>query len=1167
VDLNRVDWGAATRELTGELGGGDTPRMRRQRAALASLRARFTDDHAVAAAAVAGAVGLEPLDPVHRVRGILMKARFGDLAGALADLEALPEAVADLPHVLVIKALVTLRRGEPATARNIADRAIQIDPGCTAARFLHVEAQLATQRKGGLDKLVELPRGAALEPAWADLLAKLAILRPGDHRAVAAQLERGAIARGGRADAVVRSVVAWASPATGADELARIAEAQAGGSRAEALAIALLASRLAAGDPTAACTALHQLAGRHGDRPAMRRALVAALTQLAVTEAGATRLAPALRIVQACLDLEPHEPVHQQNLAALFTLSGEHDAAFDAWAALDRLHYRLALLGRLDPASAARYAAPHRMFALAARLTPGAARAGVFVAEREEDGDLELAVNQDAIDRDPEQLRQWLHHGRASLGFELIALGMTRDRLLLAPASPDQATERAEGLAQLVQSLAVLVPDEGRRLADCLAKRFRALGEGAPQRYRPAELDAAAQIVQRHAIELYAEIALLCLAWSPDPARRGLVDEVIETVRAVAPLFDEDALARLIKDAAPSAHRAPSALPRLRGRMLSVLRIAPEDRERAFDPRQLRRFAGALAGRLRVQRVSRRLDDAEPAECEQLADELDAARKDDPDSPYTEYIAAFVLARGSFFDDARRAVAAFHRLAKGDHPLLDSLGKLQGQIEKARKEGRSKARSRAHAAPQAAAAQADEARDVTAHEAALEDQPTSIPLYVELCHELALAGRWREAHAWADRATARCLASASQLHARELALELLGLEELAARDKCAVASYIAGARTAPLTVLEAVATGGVGLEYVRGLCLLAADRRAEARAAFAAALEACTRGLYLAVLRPLAADVEHAVLAAARQDIDAACRDRRYGDAQAIVVERMAAAAAPAPYVLELARVQFAAAIAAIGTSAPPLVAPEIAIEASWRGELAAALAAPEPVARIRALVELGRRLSPAGERAAAALVRKLDDLAQQLAAVAVLERADAQVAAGDLEGALIVLDEAGGASGQHARILRQRAIVLLQLERYEAADRAIGELDALADPVAHEFVARYPRLRLRRQIAAATELIRTRELDRARAVLEAATADDPEQEVELVYARACCAAAEGYRCDEAGDRRGALPLLFEALRWAESCLEHARALGHRRLLALHATLERDVAALEEAAS
>ncbi len=1151
MDLSRVNWSAATVELADEHHRTNSSRARRTLAAASSLRGRFSDDYAIAAASVRAAIRLEPLDPIHRVRDVLVQLRFGDLDGALARLEALPEPVADLPLVLVVKALVTTRRGEMRTARNIADRALQVDPKHAGARFLFTDAQLHASTKGGLDKLGELPRGAAYDAAWADLLSRLAIVRPGDERAVTQHLDRGTVTKGSRAEAITRTVTRWSGATV--DELIAAAEQQAPGSRAEQVALGLLVGELAAGTGAAAAAALQKLYMRSPERPAIRRALVAALGRFAVEQAADEKFAVALRVVQMCIELEPAEPIHHQNRAALFTLLGEHEAALDAWAELDRHHYRLALLGRLDAASARRYAAPHRMFSEASRIA--ANRGGVFVLETEGQ-DRHLAVNQEAIDRDPEQLRQWLHHTRAALVFGHVALGRARDRVLLAPQDPGTAEARADALCSLAQSLAVLVPDEGRRLADVLVARFREAAVAAPVRYKPVADDPDVLGVHRFELETFAELALLCLRWEPDPARRGLFDEVLETVRAVAPCFDERVLAGLLEEQRDDV----SALRFLDRAMRVVLEI--DRRDAKLDPMQRRRFIGFLAANLRVSLVARRVIESSGEisqyEIEQLIEQLELARKDDPKSARLEHWAAQLLLLGDFLDEAVAAIAAFHAIAKGDHELAPRIERIGELIEEKRKHGRNKKR----AASGAAVAAPRDDRDIAAHEADLEVQPTSMPLYIELCHELAAAGRWREAASWSDRALARCLTPAGQLRARELNLELIGLEILGARDAGAVRSFVAGARAGALPALLAIgnADSPSALEYVRGLCLLAADRRADAQAAFVLALQRCTRGIHFAVLRPLAKDVETAVLEATRKELDVALAEHRFKDAFARLAELIATVAKPEVYLLELARVQLAAILPTVGTGEVPQAPSAIRSAAPWQRDLALALALPDAQLRTRAIVELAARVHEPSARDAAALIRKLDDLEEQLAVASALDESTKRATAGDYAGALAKLGDVGPAGDRNARVLRQRAIVLLRLERFPEADAATAALAALPEPVAREFAARYPGLKFRQQVSAASAVVRGNDFAKARTLLAAMVAAGSEQELELAYCRAYCSAAEGYRKHTDGDRVEASRLLFEALRIVEQHLAEARTHNHDRLIALHVKLDADIA-------
>ena len=1156
MDLRRVQWDAAAGELHDEHRRTGSAKARRALAGMLSLRARFTDDYAVAVATTAAAIALEPLEPLHRVRDALARLRFGDLDGALARLDGLAGSLADLPLVLVVKALATARRGEPRTARNIADRALQVDPRHAGAKFLHTEANLAAAAKGGLDKLGELPHGNGHDAAWADLLSRLSIMRPGDHRAVAQQLDRGVIAKASRGDLVARTIATWSRASL--DELVRAAEAQPAGSRAEQLALALAVAR---SEPTPVITALRVLHQRCPDRPAIRRALVAAITRLAVDEAAAERWMSALRAVQVCLELEPAEPAHHQNRAVLFTLAGEHDAALDAWAELDRVHYVSALLGRLEPASCRRYAAPHRMFAQAARLS---GRTGVFLRESRDgevrDSGHELALHQELIDRDPEQLRHWLHHARASLVFELVSLGP--ERMLLAPGTPAIAAARAEAMSALARSLEVLVPDEGRRLATALATRFRAAATGAVMHYAPSEGEPVTRGVHRHAVELFADLALVCLRWEPDPGRPGLLDEVMDSVRVVAPLFDERVLAGLIAE-----HRdgPPDAL-----RLLdSVMRIALElhDREPKLDAPQRQRLAGFLLANLRVSAVERRVVEAEGAlgrlEIEGLVEQLEQARKDDPRNARLECCAAHLLMAGDFLDEAVAAITAFHAIAKGEHPLAPRIARIQELIDEKRKHGAARARS--GAAPSSAPRGA--ARDLAAREIELEHQPSSIQRYGELCHELALAGRWRDAHAWAGRALARCLTPAGQLRARELALQLTGLEALDAIDPGAVAGFIAGARASALPALDKldVASSTAGVEYVRGLALLAADRRRDAQAAFSRALERTTRGIFLPLLRPLASDVETAVLEAARQDVDAALAAGQFREAFARIAERVTSVVRPAPYVLELARTQLAALLPTIGTSDAVIAPPPIKIEAPWAARLTAALQTAEAPARIRALCALATEVHEPSARDAAGVLRKLDELDEQLAIAAALDASIKLATAGDLIGALNRLAGLGARGAGNPRVLRHQVIVQLRLDRLADADATVALLAARPEPIAREFCARYPALKFRQQIAAAIGLIRARDFAPARAALATILPAELDQHVELAYCRAYCAAAEGYRALDAGDRAAARPLLFEALAQVEARLSDARTLRHERLLELYGKLEADLGKVEGA--
>jgi hypothetical protein len=278
----------------------------------------------------------------------------------------------------------------------------------------------------------------------------------------------------------------------------------------------------------------------------------------------------------------------------------------------------------------------------------------------------------------------------------------------------------------------------------------------------------------------------------------------------------------------------------------------------------------------------------------------------------------------------------------------------------------------------------------------------------------------------------------------------------------------------------------------------------------------------------------------------------------------MTSVARPAPYVLELARAQLAALLPTIGTSEAVAVPPPIRIDAPWARELTAASDLGDAPARIRALCALATRVHEPSAPGAANLVRKLDDLAEQLAVAGALERSIKLAAAGDLTGALVPLAALGPRGQSHARVLRHQAIVQLRLDQLAEADAAIERLAGLADPLAREFAARYPALRFRQQLTSASALVQARNYARAREAFAQAVPAALDQHVELAYCRAYCAAAEGYRKLDAGDRPGARALVFEALEIVEARVPEARTLHHQRLLELHGKLEADLVQIEE---
>ncbi|MEP7121867.1 MAG: hypothetical protein ABJE95_13185 [Byssovorax sp.] len=1169
VPLDRIDWERALEELrrlTREQGGGVS---RRRLADASSLSALFEGDYRVGAARIADAIRLEPLNPLHPVRQALHALRFGAWDLALTAVDVV-NSVSDPPHPQLIRALATLQSGEERRAGNIARDLYAAHPSFHLAGFLQAEAQIRGQLKEAEGRAQSLPRDPAWATAWAHLLGRFIVSRPTESaRVVKQHLEvRPALKAGSAEDLAVRKLHRLST--AGAEALERELDVVPAGSRAEELAIELLSEALRAADKDQSrLRALRRMHERAPQRAAVRRLYVSALTRYAVDEAVAERWPAALRAIEVCIRLEPHQAIHLQNRAAIVTATAD-DAYHDAWEALDRHHYRLALMGRLDAASVRSMRKPHRMFASQARLTPKASEGGIdlgvfCVKEERERGvtSTSLVVNQARLDGDPEQLRQWIHHRRAELVFAHLALGPDPDRHLLFPGDPRVERARIEGLIRGADSLETLIPEEGRRLADVLAARWRSFagrtrtryGDGAPE-------DAEVAALARQHVETFADLALVLWTYLPAANRPDIVDELLDFQAAVSPFFDARVLRAMRKD---QTSGAPSALGFL-GAMVRQALDVTED-QASLTEAQRHKVTNRLAAELLITLASRKLEAARslgPNEVEQLMTLVDRARKLDGDSAKVECWAARLLTMGEFFDEARAAIARFHRVSGGkDNPFQKHVEELQRILDE-KKKAHTQGRKRSGAS--ATVDDGGRGERTERLEEQVERFPTSIPLYEELARSLCFEGRFSVALTWTGLSIGRCLSRQPQLRARALQLEVTGLGMLAAEHAEAPRIYLAGSRVAALEAIEAMAARAPELpyavEYLRGVCLLAAKRRDEAQTAFKAALARCPQQLYRAVLRPLADDVEVALLEQARRAIEQAQEEGRLGDAIAETAAAMSALRAPEACLVDLARIALASVVITLGTGTEPVALPAPQIAAPWGKRLAALRSDPDGLRRARGLATLAVELHEGSKRDAEALLRKIEALEAQLALAAALSESAKLAERGQVAEALATLDRADSGKLSDPRADRQRVILLLRLERFAEADAVVEKLRIGDDSRVRELLSRYPELRFRSQLSVSNRLIRGGDAEKARVLLDGMTPATPDQALEHAYCLAFCLAQQGYRCDDDGDRAGARKLLSRALGIVEDQLAEARAKGHARLIELHDKLDGDVARL-----
>jgi hypothetical protein len=1165
LELDKVDWDA----VVATADPGDLPPY--VFADALSLSALFTHEFTEAIARVANARDSDPLNPVHTVRQILVLLRFGESGRALEVARSLQEQLPSLALPAYLRALATHREGEYKRAANAAAEIIADHPTFAPARFLQAESQLRSQFKGLRKLLTGLPRGEAYVPEWLDITTKLVLSGNDEGKALAAEIaaDTAIFSPGTREKALVDDLLEVSS--AGLEQLEARLEAAPAGSRAEELVLLFHMERLDDEMPLAASArALRRLWARFPDRSAVRRAYVARLTRVAVDLSSREKYDEALRLVERCLQLEPNETIHFQNRAALFTLLREPGAYHDAWFELDRHQFRLALLGRAMPAHALELARSHRLFAQQARLPaegPAASASGqslgfLMVTTRTNDatGAVEtiLAVNNDRIADDPELLRQWIHHRRAELTFGHWALGPDARRFLLGPLSVPRARSRLAALTSAARSFEVLVPDEGRLLAAKLVATWNLQADKIEPTYAPPHEDADASATRQLHLETFADLALLCLTWKPNWQCRGLVEEVLAFLDEEGPFFDDVVIEQALKTTQTEASYALKLLGGFINEFLGIDRsrsIPLNDGQRAAVTRRL---AAELLTRMAYQTYEE-LRGMDSGARSALA-YVERARALDPENVRTELTAARFLLIAGRDEESRATLTKLGRSARAREPEVHS------EIEELRRILDERAASGADKRPSTPGAQVPIQVGPSALMADLEAEidrfPSAVQAYEELARKLAAAGRFDDAIDWSERAMTHCLGRDGQLRARSLNMEILGLKKLWDRDQVAVQLYVTGAHRPVLDLLEKIPPEHQNdhtLAFLLGQCRLALGSPEDARLAFEQALEHCGRQLHRTVLRGLAMDVDQPYLVLARRAIAEKLAAGAFEPALREAWAILARLRRPEAAFADLAQIHLDAAVERAGTSDNALPAPTERELNLAGGRMAEAYSVSSDLERARRLARLAVETDEFSRRKAELILRKADALEERAVIAAMLGRSGALLRQGNFAEALRELDLAVPSAAVEPRVVRQRALLLLKLERFKEAETAAAVLQGSKSPVAAELLESFPSLVFRQRITAASRMLRDGDSAQALAVLEEAVAVDRGQSVELAYCVGFALTMDAYRMRRARNEAGAKEALRAAMDRVEPQVAAARDAGHSRLIDLYETLDKEL--------
>jgi tetratricopeptide (TPR) repeat protein len=1182
IALENVAWDKALKELQKRYKKDKQWKWKRFEAEASSLSAFFITEFSQAIRRIAQAMGIEPFNPLHQYRLALLYMRFAQWNEALSVLDDLGNLPAGISFSLYLRALVFLKTGQLKRAFNITNEIKKTKPAFTWADFLKVEV-LVLQKKFRLDKdyhyLRELPKGDKYLGVWIDLLVKIVIADPvSGTESVKGFLKRSKVLpEGSMEEKFIGQVIDWntASLDVMRDYLVKIPT----GSKTEQLALLFFHDHLKKSVETLNYfNELKRLYEMFPNHTAVRKLYIAALNRYAVEEAAAEKYRSTLAAVEVCLRLEPFNIVHYQNRATLFTLLRERESYHCAWEELERIHYRLALLGRIDRQNARLLVKFHRMFAQQARLTPKSPYAkhtenqGIFREEQTMINKVEqtiLVVNQQCIDTDPEQLRQWIHHRKAELFFSHLALGTDPDHFLLGYSNDFSARTKLECLVLLGQSLSVLAGEDGQLLAQHIEKCWWELLKNSSSSDSREEENSEVLLLKKQHIETLGDLAMLCYCWQPKESDLELVEELIEFIEAEVLFLDGKILLGSMKGKDEEESYSISYLRQLVIEALDLRNpiIELSDQECKKVGRYLTNYLFFhLSYSVFMESCATQKYEARKYGARYALKIIERARGRTPDNPEIEFWAARLFSIGSFYKEARKAISRFYKVNKDDQsPYIAEVKKIQNELDKAGKgsgedyivsEG-----NMLHTVNRSVEQQ------LFNYIEELECYPSSIQTYEELTHLLVSEGRFKEAVEWSERAIDHCLNRKEQLKPRMLNIELLGLQKLGAKYPDEIKLYLNGVSTSLKEILEKI-SGKEPISYellhLLGVCLWLEGKPQQAQKVFQEACEKCNNKIHLTVLQLLSVDVGQVFSSMVKEPIEQFTKDQRYDKAFKYIRKTIQKMKAPELMVIDLAAVQVAALAAKLkhDTGIPKI--PSMTISASWNTDLEQAICEPDDLEKARRITLLAMDVHPPSEERGEEILQQIEGLKSQMDIAAVLLFSRKYLREGNFKESLRHLDSLGDEGNQDLRVLQMRAMLLLKLEEFEQADKVATRIESFEEPSAKTFVKRYPSLKFWQQISKVHYLLRKGEPSEAFKILDTLQVEAADGQLEATYCYAFALALKGYQTRLEGNPNDTAKFFKKALEQLVTQIEAARQNNHNGLLELYQKLNKDLSDSQE---
>ncbi|MEO1262697.1 MAG: hypothetical protein AAFZ15_28075 [Bacteroidota bacterium] len=1171
IQSEKIDWAKAIDRL--ESGGThkESASLNHHLANCYSLSALFLADYSVALNNIKKAKALEPFNPIHQYRLVLLFFHFGQWEQGRLLLEQMQEKLPESVSLKYLRSMSALRvRGLEKRAGIIAKDISRQNKDFQWAAFLSVESAVRVKfKKGILEKgFRSLPKGPEYQASWLDLFVKIIILYGNE----GIKFVQGTVKtfkpfekeKPNKAEELLNRLIAWSAASEQAfnEDFAGIVP----NTKLEQMALICHFNRnKRKEDFSKYLSQVRRLHLAFPERNAVKRLYAANLSLIAVEKASKGDLNGAMAILEVCQKLEPHNLINWQNKATIFTLLRERKSYYEAWETLDRYHFRLALLGRFNQHKARFLAKRFRMFAQQAKMTSSTEENGfqlnfgIFKKETRINNNVLrnfIAVNQQVIDNDPEQLRQWLHFTAVELVFLHLSLGTKPANYLLG--CPDELAGKAklDALTQLASALQVLIKEEGALLKEKVTEMWQNQWKMIGTAQADPDQSEAAFVKSTH-LETIADAALLLYSWEPSADHEYMVNELIDFFKAECLFLDAKLLFEDEKD------NTPYQVSLLKQVVIEILDL--DKPKESFSLKELTKISDHLCSDLLIGfsiGTYEQLKSNAKSAARKAVQILEKAQKLNNNNPRIEYFRARYLFIGGFFEESKKAIAKFYKITQDDeeNPLVKSIEDIQKALEEVDGKGQSYAPVQSGQVDFAR----EEKEEMVFGELLKEiDQfPTSTQTYEQIIYLLIRKGEYEAASDWAKKAIARCLSRQGQLKSRLLSMETEAFFSIKSECQEEINFYTKGIHSGLHKVLEKLTrtdNQSYLIEFLLGQCFLKSRNPRQASNHFRAALENCSKQLYYGVLKVLASDIDKVMLASTQKTVAEAIQAKDFEQAFGVITEFIAQIKQPEKGLMLLVDTLLKAITHHLDDPAKIPPVPVRNIQTDWNPEWLAVLKREKPIDAVKGILNLSLKYNASDEERNRKIQSQIKEIENQQALAATIANISDLSEKGDFEKALLELDKLKGHQTSDALIDRQKITLLLKLNRFEEAESLLENLQENNGAAYQSFLNNYETLKFQQVAKYVQGLLRKGDHETALPLLNSVKPKTPAQKLDLAYFKAFGLTVKAYQKKGNDQRAEKINLLIEAIDEIEPFIGKAKVQDLNHVQTLYDKLTKDL--------